>query len=135
VSGEFDQRLEALVEQFNQKRGEAGQTRRLLQEIEGTATSTRQTVRVTVGAFGDVKSIEFPTSAYHQMAPKELSDTLMTTIAEAKAKAMAKVDESIDSPFPGVSASALVRGEFDMSQVLPENPIPDEIRDLLNRFE
>jgi DNA-binding protein YbaB len=124
--------LEELMKQYRQKREEAEENYRRIGEIEATATAVRQTVKVTVGALGQIKSIEFPTGAYRRMAPKELAAALLDTIEEAKAEALKKVDEAVPSPLSGVSSSALLQGDFDMNDLLPETPpMADSIRDYL----
>ncbi|HET6501529.1 MAG TPA: YbaB/EbfC family nucleoid-associated protein [Amycolatopsis sp.] len=124
--------LEELMKQYSRKREEAEENRRRIGEIEATATAVRQTVKVTVGALGQLKSIEFPTGAYRRMAPKELADALLSTIEEAKAEVSKKVDEAVPSPLPGVSSSALLQGDFDMNDLLPETPpIADSVRDFI----
>ncbi|WP_329172971.1 YbaB/EbfC family nucleoid-associated protein [Streptomyces sp. NBC_01477] len=130
----YDQDIEGLLELYRKQREEAVETRRRINEVTGTATAPRQTVKVTVGAQGDVTAIDFPTGAYHRMAPKELSDVLLATIREARADALEKVAEltSLALP-PGVTVAALLRGEVDPAAILPDDPaMPDPVRDYID---
>ncbi|BBB02281.1 hypothetical protein RVR_10143 [Actinacidiphila reveromycinica] len=134
MSTPYDQDIEGLLELYRKQREEAAETRRRINEVTGTATAPRQTVKVTVGAQGDVTAIEFPTGAYHRMAPKELADALLATIREARAEAMEKVAEltSLALP-PGVTVTDLLRGEVDPKAILPDDPaMPDEVRDYID---
>jgi hypothetical protein len=91
-------------------------------------------VKVTVGAQGEVKEIEFPTGAYRRMAPKELADALLNTIAEARTKALQQVGEVASAGLPqGVTIENLLQGRVDPAAVLPEDPMtPAAVRDYVD---
>ncbi|MDI5968691.1 YbaB/EbfC family nucleoid-associated protein [Streptomyces sp. SL13] len=129
----YDQGIEDLMALYRKQRQEAKETRRRINEITGTATAPRQTVKVTVTAQGEVTAIEFPTGAYHRMTPKELSEAMLTTIAQARAAALEQVGEltSLTLP-PGVNAADLLQGRADPTLLLSEDPtMPDSVRDYI----
>ncbi|MFJ8027711.1 YbaB/EbfC family nucleoid-associated protein [Streptomyces sp. NPDC096311] len=69
-------------------------------EVTGTSSAPRHTVRVTVGAEGDVSEIDLPIDAYQPMAPKELSEVLVTAVSEAQKRALEQVAEWTSAPRP-----------------------------------
>jgi DNA-binding protein YbaB len=134
MSSPYDQRIEDLLEQYRRQREEAVETRRQINEVTGTATAKRKTVKVTVSAQGEVIAIEFPTGAYRGLAPKELADILITTIRQAREDALGHVGDMMSTQLPsGVTMAGLIRGEVDPQQRLPENPaMPDAVSDYVN---
>jgi DNA-binding protein YbaB len=134
MSTPYDQGIEDLLTLYRQQREEAAETRRKINEVTGTGTAPRQAVKVTVGARGDVTAIEFPTGAYRRMAPKELSDALLTALAQAREKALEQVAEltSLSLP-PGVGLTDLLEGKAEPTALLSEDPtMPDSVRDYLD---
>ncbi|MEW2520817.1 YbaB/EbfC family nucleoid-associated protein [Actinacidiphila alni] len=134
MSTPYDRSIEELLALYRRQREEAVETRRRINEVTGTATAPRQAVKVTVGAQGEVTALEFPTGAYRRMAPKELADLLVSTIAEARADALDKVSDAVSPGLPeGVTVGGLLRGEADPLAFLPEDPaMPDQVRDYLD---
>ena len=130
----YDQGIEDLLALYQQQRAEVAETRRRINDVTGTATAPRQTVKVTVGAQGDVTAIEFPTGAYRRMAPKELADAMLAVIAQARAAAMEQVAELTELGLPsGVSPADLLQGKADPTALLPETPaMPDSVRDYID---
>jgi DNA-binding protein YbaB len=129
----YDQGIEDMLALYQKQRAEATETRRRINETTGTATAPRQSVKVTVSAQGEVTAIEFPTGAYRRMAPKELAETLMATLTEARADAMTRVAELTDLRLPpGVRVGDLLEGRADPSTILSEDPtMPDSVRDYI----
>jgi DNA-binding protein YbaB len=134
MSTPYDEGIEDMLALYQKQRAEAAETRRRINETTGTATAPRQSVKVAVNAQGEVTAIEFPTGAYRRMAPKELADLLMTTLAEARADAMAKVAELTDLRLPpGVRAADLLQGKVDPTAILSEDPtMPESVRDYID---
>ncbi|MCS0606299.1 YbaB/EbfC family nucleoid-associated protein [Streptomyces sp. LP11] len=130
----YDQQIEDLLDQYRRQRDEAAETRRRINETTSTVTAARQTVRITVGAQGDVTAIEFPTGAYRRMAPKELADVLLTTLRQARSEALEGVAAVLADRLPsGVTVPDLLRGQVDPGAVLPEDPVmPDSVRDYVD---
>src|SRR4051812_29691613 len=91
MTSPYDAQIEELLDQYRRQREQAVQTRQRINEITGTATAKRQTVKVTATAQGAITSIEFPTNAYKSLPPKELADVLMTTIEQAREDAMGRI--------------------------------------------
>lgn len=134
MSSSYDQEIEDLLELYQRQRAEAVETRRRINEVTGTAIAPRQTVKATVNAQGDVTAIEFPSGAYHRMPPKELSEVLLTTLRQARSKALEQVSELTTPALPpGVTIADLLQGRVDPSALLPETPgMPDQVRDYLD---
>ncbi|MEW1773106.1 YbaB/EbfC family nucleoid-associated protein [Streptomyces sp. NPDC086777] len=130
----YDQQIEDLLEQYRRQRDEAARTRRRINETTATVTAPRQTVKVTVGAQGEVTAIEFPTGAYRRMAPKELADVLLTALRQARAEALEGVAGVLAEQLPpGVTVPDLLQGRVDPAAVLPEDPaMPDPVRDYVD---
>ncbi|WP_416482857.1 YbaB/EbfC family nucleoid-associated protein [Streptomyces sp. CL12] len=133
MSSPYDQEIEDLLALYRKQRTEAVETRRRINEVTGTATAPRQTVKATVNAQGEVTAIEFPTGAYHRMAPKELSEALLSTIRQARANALEAVAEVGSHGLPaGVRLTDLIEGKVDATELLAEEPaMPDEVREYI----
>ena len=134
MPGPYDLQIEDLLEQYRRQRAEAAATRRRINETTSTVTASRQTVKITVGAQGEVTAIEFPTGAYRRMAPKELADVLLTTLRQARAEALEGVAGVLAEQLPpGVTVPDLLQGRVDPGAVLPEDPaMPDSVRDYVD---
>src|SRR5579859_1130054 len=108
----FDGELEALMEEYRKRRARTAELQRQIREISATASTPRQTVKVKVGAQGDLQSIEFPTGAYKRMAPNELAEAIMAATAEAKVKAMEALRELMQPEMPaGLNFMDLIQGK------------------------
>lgn len=130
---DFDQLIEDLTAEYRAQQAKATELHRKLKEITGTATAPRGAVKVSVGAQGDVRDIEFPTGAYKRMAPTELTAALLETIEQAKTKALDAVRELMQ---PEMSAASRLidafTGNTEAITPLPEEPaMPDVVRDYL----
>jgi DNA-binding protein YbaB len=131
LSGYADRVAELMV-RYREQRAEAGELRRRLTEVTGTAASPRQSVRVTVNFRGEVLSLEFPTSAYKSMPPAELADTITTTIREAKEKALEAIRElPLPSSALGLDIAGMMEGKTDIAGLPEDIPMPDIVRDYL----
>lgn len=130
----FDYEIEELLGQYRKQREEIADMQRQLAETTATVTAPKQVVKVTVGAQGEVSAIEFPTSAFRRMPPKELADTLLTTIQQARAKALEKTAELVSARLPaGVAMADLLQGKANPMDLLPEDPtMPDSVRDYVD---
>jgi DNA-binding protein YbaB len=135
MTSPYDQQIEDLLQQYRTQREEAVETRRRINEITGTATAPRQVVKVTVGAQGEVTGIEFPTTGYRRLPPKELAEILMTTIQQARADALERVGDLMSTQLPpGVTMGGLLRGEVDPALVLAEDPtMPESVREYVDK--
>lgn len=130
----FDQQIEELLEEYRKQREGIAEMQRQLEEATATATAPKKTVKVTVGAQGEVKAIEFPTAAFRRMPPKELADTLVATIQQARAKAIEKTSELVSARLPaGVAMTDLLQGKANPTDLLPADPdMPDSVRDYVD---
>jgi DNA-binding protein YbaB len=130
----YDRQIEELLAEYRTQRENALELRRRINETTGTATAPKQAVKVTVSAEGEVTAIEFPTGAFRRMAPKELADVLISTIQQARAKAMAATAELMNPHLPaGVTTADLLEGKADPTTLLSEEPaMPDPVRDYVN---
>jgi DNA-binding protein YbaB len=129
----FDGELEVLMEEYRKRRARTAELQRRIREISATATTPRETVKVKVGAQGDLLGIEFPTSAYKRMAPNELAEAILAATAEAKAKALDALRELMQPELPaGLDFDDLIQGKADMTKALPADPaMPDAVRDYI----
>ncbi len=116
-SAQIDQALEKYREQlatFQRLRGEVG-------GIEATVTAPRQVVKVTVGAQGQLTELTFPTGAYRQLTPTELSSAVMTTIEAARAEVNRKTAELMAPTMPsGISAESVLTGKVDFRSLIQD---------------
>ncbi|MER5431711.1 YbaB/EbfC family nucleoid-associated protein [Streptomyces sp. NPDC002588] len=118
-----NQRMEELLARYRARRAGATEAFRRINSIAVTEVSRRETVKVTVGARGEVSALEFPTTAYRRMAPAELSEVILDTLAKARAKALAEAaGVCFDGALEGVDASELFQGRIDPASLLPEDP-------------
>ncbi|MET8954170.1 YbaB/EbfC family nucleoid-associated protein [Streptomyces sp. NPDC004393] len=133
MTSPYDEEIEDLLALYRRQRAEAVEARRRINEVTGTATAPRQTVKATVNAQGEVTAIEFPTGAYHRMTPKELSEALLTTIRQARANALEAVAEVGSLGLPaGVKITDLVEGRVDATAVLEDEPgMPESVREYI----
>jgi len=132
----YEQEIDQLLSDYRKKREEANELRRSINETTGTATAPRRVAKVTVSARGDVIEIDFPTGAFRRLTPKELGSILTATIAEARAQALAAVDEMAFGTLPlGASPSALLTGTAEIGgSLLPSEPEPvEQVADYLKR--
>lgn len=129
----FEQELEGIMEEFRKRRAHTAELQRNIREISATGTTPRQTVKVTVGAQGDLTGIDFPNGAYKRMTPIELSEAVMSAAAEAKTKARNALRELMQPELPaGLDFDDLVEGKADMSKALSEDRLmPDAVRDYI----
>jgi DNA-binding protein YbaB len=115
MSVDYHQLIEELTQEYDKARERTGELRRKVGELTVTVTAPRETVKVTVGAQGDVRAIEFPTGAYKRMAPTELSAALMSALTEAKEKAQVQLGELMAPSMPaGVNFLGIVSGQAEM---------------------
>jgi hypothetical protein len=130
----FEGEIEALMAEYRRRRARTAELQRRIGEISATATTARQTVKVTVGPQGDLLGIEFPTGAYKRMAPNELAEAVMGVVAEAKAKALDQLRELMQPELPaGLNFMDLIQGKADLTKALPaEPPMPAAVRDYID---
>ncbi|MFH8386879.1 YbaB/EbfC family nucleoid-associated protein [Kitasatospora sp. NPDC018058] len=126
----YDERIDQLMEEYRHHRQAADELQRRLREISATATAPRQTVKVTVGAQGELTAIDFPTGAYRRLAPAELAEAITTAADDARRQALALAGEAIAAHLPQeVSATDFLQGTADLVALLPEEPpVLDAVR-------
>jgi DNA-binding protein YbaB len=131
MADRFETEVEELMRAFRERRAEAGNRQRQIVELRATATTPRQTVKVTVDVHGAITALEFPTSAYKRMTPKELADAITSTAAEAKTKALESLHTTVLPELPaGLNYADLIQGKADLATALPAEPsMPDQVRD------
>src|SRR5690242_11157437 len=119
----YDRQIEELLQEYRSQRENALALRSRINETTGSATAPKQVVKVSVSAQGEVTAIEFPTGAFRRMAPKELADVLISTIQQARAKAVTAVGELMNPHLPaGVTTADLLEGKADPTALLSEEP-------------
>jgi len=134
MPGNFETEVEDLMRAFRERRAKVGEQQRQIAELRATATTPRQTVKVTVDVHGAITALEFPTGAYKRMTPTELAEAITSTAAEAKTKAMETLHSAVLPELPGLppglSYTDLVEGKADLSAALPTEPaMPDQVRE------
>jgi DNA-binding protein YbaB len=123
VTVDYQQLIEQLTEEYEKARAHTVELRREISELTASATAPRETVKVTVGAQGDVRSIEFPAGAYKRMAPAELSAAVMATINEAKDKAQQMLSELMAPELPaGVNFLDVMQGKAELPAMTKFDP-------------
>jgi DNA-binding protein YbaB len=127
-------KVEDLLAGYREKVAKQAELRRKLAEISGTATASRNVVKVTVNGQGQVRSIEFPISAYKRTPPADLAKTIMETIEQARHQAMEAVRELMTPELPaGLNFMEMLEGKADAPGILPpkEPSIPDQVREYI----
>ena len=115
--------IEQVSEEYEKVRAHTEELRREITALTASATAPRETVKVTVGAQGDVRSIEFPAGAYKRMAPAELSAAVMATINEAKDKAQQMLSELMAPELPaGVNFLDVMQGKAELPAMTKFDP-------------
>jgi DNA-binding protein YbaB len=127
----YEHQLDELIARYQERRARAVELRRQISDISASATAPRKVVKITVGAQGEVRAVEFPTDAYRRMTPAELAAIFMTTIEQAREKAMAALSELMTPELPpGLNVLGLLQGKVDFASAMPETPaIPDVVKE------
>lgn len=133
-SAAYNNEIEELLKEYRKRRADAGELQRRILAVSGTAVAVRQTVKVTVNAQGEITALEFPTGAYKRMAPAELTEAILATVREAKAKAVEALKELMDPELPnGLNFTELMQGKADLTAALPMDPsMPDAVREYVD---
>jgi DNA-binding protein YbaB len=123
MTSPYEEILNDTLGDYRRKRAQLLEMQQELSAVTGAATAPRQVVSVTVGRYGEVTDLKFPTSAYKRLTPAELATVIKSTIDDARSQAMQRSAELLAPMLPeGLSASALVSGNADLSSMLPEEP-------------
>lgn len=135
MSTPYDQQIEDLLAEYRDAREQSVDAHRKITEIQATAVAPRQVVKATVGGQGQVLALDFPTAAYRNMAPKDLSRVVLATLEQARSKALSQVMELTLGRLPGgMTPADMVTGDFDPSDLFPkEMQLPDAVREYVER--
>lgn len=108
MSNPLEERLAEALAEFEETRGRLDAAAAEAAAISVTVTAKDRAVEATVGAQGELTGLRFPTSRYRTMAPAELANVVMTTIASARAQAGSRLRDIYRpfGPVPGLSADA-----------------------------
>ncbi|AWZ05304.1 MULTISPECIES: YbaB/EbfC family nucleoid-associated protein [unclassified Streptomyces] len=108
MSNPLEERLAEALAEFEETRGRLDAAAAEAAAISVTVTAKDRAVEATVGAQGELTGLRFPTSRYRTMAPAELANVVMTTIASARAQAASQLLDVYRpfGPIPGLSADA-----------------------------
>lgn len=80
--------VEQAFAELERKRAALARVQRDLANTSTTATSKNRAVSVTVNSRGDITELKFVTGAYRAMAPTELAQLIVDTIAAARTESM-----------------------------------------------
>jgi DNA-binding protein YbaB len=134
----YEQRIEGLLEGYRKQQAQAADVRRQVGEISAVVIAPRQVVKVAVGSQGEVTALEFPTGAFRRMAPVELAEVILSTIEEARGKALAQLaqvtDVALGGMLEGVNLADLIQGKVDPLTLFPDGPpMAPEVRNYIDR--
>ena len=126
-------KVDEMLAEYREKLAKQGELRRKLAQVACTATASRNLVSVSENGQGQVRSIEFPTSAYKRTPPKELAEKIMETIEQARHQAMEAVRELMTPELPaGLNFMEMLQGKADAPGIFPkEPPIPEQVREYI----
>jgi DNA-binding protein YbaB len=123
MTSPYDRIAEQAMADYTRRLDEIADSQRRMAEVTATATAPRQVVTVTVGGQGEVTDIKFPSGAYKNMAPGELSSVILRTIGDARSQALGKAAEVLAPMFPaGFSAEDVLTGKAELRSLLPDEP-------------
>ncbi|MFF4168847.1 YbaB/EbfC family nucleoid-associated protein [Streptomyces sp. NPDC001744] len=108
MSNPLEERLAEALAEFEETRARLDEAAAEAARISVTVTSKDRTVEATVGAQGELTGLRFPTSRYRTMAPAELANVLMGTIASARSQAASRLLDVYRpfGPVPGLNPDA-----------------------------
>jgi len=134
MSSPLHNQIQQRMVQLRERREAMARIQRDLAEARFTADSKNRAVSVTVDSRGEPVDIKFRTSSYRSMAPAELSQLLLETIAvardEAKTAAVAAFGPLLP---PGTPLADLMSGQLNFEEMMrraipmPEDPDPADL--------
>jgi YbaB/EbfC DNA-binding family protein len=111
--------LAAAMDTYHRRRAGLSRLPEAMAGVRATAMAPRQVVSATVGARGEVVEIKFPSNAYRNLPPTELSAVIVRTIEQARQKALQAAAEVLDPLLPpALSARDLLSGTADLERLL-----------------
>jgi DNA-binding protein YbaB len=92
---------------------------RQLQESTYSATDRNRRVTVEVSSTGELSDIRFISNAYRKMAPAELSQLLVDTTRQARAKALQSMLTGLTDVLPsGLPLEKIISGTTPMDEIV-----------------
>ena len=120
MPSEHDRIVEQLFEDYQRQRSRMADLSKQLQEISATATSPRREVAVTVQHQGGISDLKFLSGAYKRMAPADLAELILATVAEARKRAGDAAAELLAPMLPSsMNAREIVSGKLDLESIAP----------------
>jgi DNA-binding protein YbaB len=95
MSDDFQEQVRQAVERMREQQERLSELQRDLEQKTVSVRSKDRMVTATVGAQGQVVSLEFHTTAYRGMAPAELGNALVGVLNEARATMGKKIIEAV----------------------------------------
>jgi DNA-binding protein YbaB len=131
----FDEQIEEAMADYRQQLQNAAESAEKMSAVTASATDPRRTVTVTVNAQRTVSALEFPTSRYKELPPKELATIIVDTIKEAVADVGAQANEFMRAGLPDfMDPTALANGTIDFTKLMPaEAPLSRMVEEFLGR--
>jgi DNA-binding protein YbaB len=117
--------LAAALNTYHRRREGLSRLPAAMAAVRATATAPRQVVSVTVGGRGEVVDIKFPSTAYRNLPPAELSAVILRTIEKAREQALEAAAEVLDPLLPAaLSARDLLSGTADLDRLMEREARP-----------
>jgi len=108
--------VEDLLAGYRRSREQLGDVQRQLASVRETVTSEDGLVAVTVSAQGTLAGLVIADSAYRELRPADLAETIVHTTAAATARVTRAASEVLAPVLPPDSdPEALLRGTADLS--------------------
>jgi hypothetical protein len=119
MTAAFDETIREVLAKLEQQRENLVRLHQNMDEVKGSARSSRRQVSAVVDARGELLELKFHGQTYKSLEPAELSKLIMDTIADAHAKARSSLFDSIGDTMPeGVEMAQATSGEHDWSAEL-----------------
>ncbi|MEV7189621.1 YbaB/EbfC family nucleoid-associated protein [Kitasatospora sp. NPDC093102] len=125
--------MEIFVRNVTEQHKHMEESQEKLRQATGKATSPKRQLTVVCGPQGELKELTFHDTSYREMSKVELSKLIVDTVAKARTDVGAKVKEIVAPALPGrLDFDKLQRGEFDITDLIPDGVVPDETLDRIN---
>jgi DNA-binding protein YbaB len=117
-----DGHLQELFDEYHKARENALRVQERMRTATATATSAKNMITVVVGAQGELQKLTFNSRAYRDLPSAELAHVIVETVRNAREKVLREITDLFpEGLLGGLKADDLVRGQADLSGLLPES--------------